>query len=450
MLSDHMREPGATADQLEVMERYVAARPESYTGRVMLHALRHFAGFHRLWDPARPGPGLAPLCLAFALDETAVSVEFRRDPAGAIAPTEAFAAAHRAAERRYRADEGDVEAALLHAMLKVAPGADSGHSACLAGLDRAVAIGQGAPAGSLARRLLPRLLSLRGATRCFRGEAGLGLGDFEQCRGLLRGDGGASLAPHALDGLPSELRGRLRAVELREVGLDAGRATLLLRQRSPAQARAAAEGIRAFIDHVPSDTHYFVNAHYELICALSPGIYREPGAVRALIARADAAMGDHLPIFSPVSEEAFPKMAQAKALLRARDLAEAARGTGTAGRGRARRGAGEPGDDSEAPGRGGGGARTREGDSEGDVIRPHDGRPNLLGDPDEDRCGSGRGQASGCWRCGSKDAAGGLKVCKGCATARYCCRACQVGDWARHKPVCVQISGATGAGSGSP
>jgi hypothetical protein len=52
-------------------------------------------------------------------------------------------------------------------------------------------------------------------------------------------------------------------------------------------------------------------------------------------------------------------------------------------------------------------------------------------------------QASGCWRCGSKDAAGGLKVCKGCSAARYCCRACQVDDWVRHKPVCLQIASGT-------
>ncbi len=71
-----------------------------------------------------------------------------------------------------------------------------------------------------------------------------------------------------------------------------------------------------------------------------------------------------------------------------------------------------------------------------------------MGDSEEDL--PERELGSGCWRCGSKDAAGGLKVCKGCATARYCCRACQVEDWTRHKPVCLQIGGTAGASGVAP
>jgi TPR repeat protein len=400
-LSDHMKNPSARPnDHLATMERYVAARPESYTGRLMLHALRHFAGFQRLWNPARPGPALEQLFLAFALDEKAVTVtaEFHRDAgSGAMRPTEDFSEAYGAVERRYRADPGDVQAALLHAMLRVVPGADSCHNVLLAGLNRAVTIGLGAPPESLAGRLLPRFLSLRAAAQCFRGEAQLGLADFERCLELLQSGNGASLAPHMLEGLPGDLRSRLREVELRCAVLHVGRARLLLDRLSQAQARAAAEEIRAFIDHVPRDTHYFVNAHYELIGALLAVRVRPgPEDVRALIARADAAMDDHIPIFSRVSEEDFPKMAQARALLRLMELAQAAQvGRGSGGRTGSGRGGAEKGD----AGRG----------------------ATDLEEEVSERVG-----ASGCWRCGQRDAAGGLKLCRRCSTARYCCRECQV------------------------
>ena len=129
-----------------------------------------------------------------------------------------------------------------------------------------------------------------------------------------------------------------------------------------------------------------MQAHYELFQARSATLLEDPAAARALLARAEAARNEHIPIFAPVDEHNFPKMAQSHAMLRA---AEA-------------------------------------------VLAHHEGsKRGVKQDPG--------GKQSGCWKCGLQGGVAGLKVCKACSVARYCCRSCQETDWIRHKPVCRDI-----------
>ena len=126
--------------------------------------------------------------------------------------------------------------------------------------------------------------------------------------------------------------------------------------------------------------------------------------VRALLARAEAAQAaaPRVPCAPLVSEETYPKAAGVRALLRLLETAAAARA----------------GPGAEPP-RGGGSDPAPQG-----------------------------GAAAGCWRCGGAGGAG-LRACGGCGVARYCGRACQKEDWARHKPVCRAVRAGPG-GAGQP
>ena len=235
-------------------------------------------------------------------------------------------------------------------------------------------------------QLLPKLLVLRGSSCCFAQQFDKALADFHCAFNLLQNDSSASIIPE----IKSFQTSHFRNCMLLEISLDIGRVQLIHQREK--KAADSADRIRKYLDGVPHDSSYFIEAHYELFEATFYDDY-DLDAGESIISRADAAEKLRIPILSPLTDESFPKRAQAKNHLNMLQL-------------------------------------MKKRDPRRFEEKMHDQKAKS-------KCV----QQLKCWRCSVLESSKlNLLWCSGCHLARYCSADCQRKHWAQHKTQCRSIS----------
>merc|ERR1711890_72334 len=90
------------------------------------------------------------------------------------------------------------------------------------------------------------------------------LQDFQRCLKLLKEDNTSSLFPYEPDVSKKYLE-QLRINMILIVGMDMGRAEIQFPENPKSRVHIGIRLIQQFIECVPSDTHYYIQAHYELL-----------------------------------------------------------------------------------------------------------------------------------------------------------------------------------------
>ena len=245
-----------------------------------------------------------------------------------------------------------------------------------------------------ARRVRPRLLSLKGSFSAFAGDFKTAKRAFKEAVTMLRQDSTTSMWPVDPYGIAGEGTS-IRKVMIASVEVDIGRAALY---QHPPDHDLAQKCLQQFIDTVPPDTHYFPQAHFELASSLFEshrGTHRQPTkrAMASTVARAKKLVElaetktIDVPILRPVDGNECDMIDGVKGWIAMYEVSSLAKEKRAA--------------------------------------------------PSSPTPASKRLDA--CWMCGITDLSVKLKSCSRCGMAQYCSAECQRLHWPVHKKSCKKM-----------